>query len=302
MKLSGLSDDSLRKDTAAALTDARNKKLSDLRAEYADRLLAGAWYSLALGSEPLLTGDRRYDDLKAVFSSEDRVIGGPFSMIRLTDGRVESLAALAVLFTLSRDFTDLKAWKVACNGGKAEILFVEHDDKFCFNDMNRDFYNRGMTGKCQAPALFSEKLGHLYWLSMRSGSNQVWRYDLRNGSCKQMTDGKFQVCQLIDLDTKGRKLYLTIAGKEGNTNPDHRYFYELELATGGILRSFMTIPCDMYFTMDRKLRRVLEASLLICRIPDEKIQEALEFVSWFDWPTIARNTIQSTWDYLEKQL
>lgn len=78
-------------------------------------------------------------------------------------------------------------------------------------------------------------------------------------------------------------------------------FYELELATGGILRSFMTIPCDMYFTMDRKLRRVLEASLLICRVPDEKIQEALEFVSRFDWPTIARNTIQSTWDYLEKQ-
>lgn len=139
---------------------------------------------------------------------------------------------LAILFTLSRDFTDLKAWKVACNGGKAEILFVEHEDKFHFNDMNRDFYNRGMTGKCQAPALFSEKLGHLYWLSMRSGSNQVWRYDLRNGSSKQMTDGKFQVCQLIDLDTKNRKLYLTIAGKEGNTNPDHRYFYELELQKG----------------------------------------------------------------------
>lgn len=139
---------------------------------------------------------------------------------------------LALVCTLSRDFTDLKAWKVPADSGKAEILFVEHDDKFICGDVNREFYNRGMTGKCQAPALFSEKLGHLYWLSMRSGDNQVWRYDLRNGSCKKMTDGKFQVCQLIDLDTKGRKLYLTIAGKEGNTNPDHRYFYELELQKG----------------------------------------------------------------------
>ena len=104
MKLSGLSDDSLRKDTAAAMTDARNKKLSDLRAEYADRLLAGAWYSLALGSEPLLTGDRRYDDLKAVFSSEDRVIGGPFSMIRLTDGRVELLGENRVKLTVSESY------------------------------------------------------------------------------------------------------------------------------------------------------------------------------------------------------
>lgn len=79
-------------------------------------------------------------------------------------------------------------------------------------------------------------------------------------------------------------------------------FFELELAAGGILRSFMTIPCDMYFTMDRKLRRVLESTLLICRVPDEKIQEALAFVSQFDWPTIAQNTIQTTWDYLEHKI
>ena len=121
--LSGLSDDSLRKDTAAAMTDARNKKLSDLRAEYADRLLAGAWYSLALGSEPLLTGDRRYDDLKAVFSSEDRVIGGPFSMIRLTDGRVELLGDTLGAVDIADRITDARDAALGLNHG-----LVLHDD------------------------------------------------------------------------------------------------------------------------------------------------------------------------------
>ena len=121
--LSGLSDDSLRKDTAAALTDARNKKLFDLRAKYADRLLAGVWYSLALGSEPLLTGDKRYDDLKAVFSSEDRVIGGPFSMIRLTEGRVELLGDTLGALDAADRITDARDAALGLNHG-----LVLHDD------------------------------------------------------------------------------------------------------------------------------------------------------------------------------
>lgn len=79
-------------------------------------------------------------------------------------------------------------------------------------------------------------------------------------------------------------------------------FFELELASGGILRSFMAIPCDLYFTMERKVRRVLESVLLLCRVPDEKIQEALDFVSQFDWSTIVQNTIHSTRAYLESQI
>jgi len=30
-------------------------------------------------------------------------------------------------------------------------------------------------------------------------------------------------------------------------------FYEFEIATGGVMRGFMTVPCDLYFTMERKV-------------------------------------------------
>ena len=70
-------------------------------------------------------------------------------------------------------------------------------------------------------------------------------------------------------------------------------FYELEIASGGIMRGFMTIPCDMYFTMERKIARFLETTFLIYRVSDKKIKEAIEFVSQFDFKKIADDVIKS---------
>lgn len=61
---------------------------------------------------------------------------------------------------------------------------------------------------------------------------------------------------------------------------------KLEIATGGIMRSFMARPCDMYFT--RKVRRFLETTFRVFQTPDEKIQEAIAFVQQFAFADIAR--------------
>ncbi len=68
-------------------------------------------------------------------------------------------------------------------------------------------------------------------------------------------------------------------------------FYEFEIATGGVMRGFMTVPCDLYFTMERKVRRFIECVFRIFQVPAEKIEEAIAFVSRFDYPTLAKNTI-----------
>lgn len=79
-------------------------------------------------------------------------------------------------------------------------------------------------------------------------------------------------------------------------------FYELEIASGGIMRGFMTIPCDMYFTMDRKVARFLETTFLVYRVPDEKIAEAVEFVSRFDFGAMAQNVISRMLAGLEEKM
>lgn len=99
----------------------------------------------------------------------------------------------------------------------------------------------------------------------------------------------------------------TITGKLESIFKEHlphletKDFYELEIASGGIMRSFMTVPCDMYFTMERKVRRFLETTFLVYRVSDEKINEAIEFVSQFDYETMAKNVINNMPAYLESK-
>ncbi len=79
--------------------------------------------------------------------------------------------------------------------------------------------------------------------------------------------------------------------KEHLPNLKTQDFYKLEIASGGIMRGFMTIPCDMWFTMEQKVASFLETTFLVYRVPDEKIAEAIAFVKRFDFVTLAEQTI-----------
>ncbi|MBQ2999293.1 MAG: TetR/AcrR family transcriptional regulator [Clostridia bacterium] len=78
-------------------------------------------------------------------------------------------------------------------------------------------------------------------------------------------------------------------------------FYEKELASAGIMRNYMTRPCGIYFTMDRKVKAFLENTFLLYEIPREKIEEAIQFVSQFDFETLAQQVIDNMLSYLESK-
>ena len=46
-------------------------------------------------------------------------------------------------------------------------------------------------------------------------------------------------------------------------------FYELEIASASVTRGFMARPCDLYFTMERKMRRYLSCCFRIYKVPEE---------------------------------
>lgn len=77
-------------------------------------------------------------------------------------------------------------------------------------------------------------------------------------------------------------------------------FYEREIASAGVMRNYMSVPCDMYFTMNRKVKGFIESTLLLYRVPDEKIQEAIQFVSQFDYEALAKQVIDGMLAALEK--
>lgn len=78
-------------------------------------------------------------------------------------------------------------------------------------------------------------------------------------------------------------------------------FYEREISSAGIMRNHMSVPCDMYFTMDRKIHSFLESTFLLYRVPDEKIEEAIEFVKRFDWKTESQKVIDNMLSYLKSK-
>lgn len=89
--------------------------------------------------------------------------------------------------------------------------------------------------------------------------------------------------------------------KEHLPHLDSKDFYELELASGGIMRSFLTVPCDRYFTMERKVKRFLETTFLVYEVPKEKIKQAIDFVSGFDWEKQAQIVIDNMLAFLESK-
>ena len=94
---------------------------------------------------------------------------------------------------------------------------------------------------------------------------------------------------------------LEVIFKEQLPELETKDFFKLEIASGGIMRGFMTIPCDMWFTMDQKVASFLEITFKIYDVPKKKIEEAIQFVQQFDYPTLVQKTIHSMLERLESQ-
>ena len=76
-------------------------------------------------------------------------------------------------------------------------------------------------------------------------------------------------------------------------------FYELEIASMGIMRAYISVPCDMYFTLEAKRERLVTTMLKIYDISNEKIKQVLEFIEKIDFEAVAKKAVESVFDELE---
>ena len=80
---------------------------------------------------------------------------------------------------------------------------------------------------------------------------------------------------------------------------DPALFYQLEIASGGIMRGYIGVPCSPDFTIEQKTERFLDAALRVYRVPEDRIREAIGFVKQFELGSVARHTIDSMMRALE---
>ena len=73
-------------------------------------------------------------------------------------------------------------------------------------------------------------------------------------------------------------------------------YYELEIATMGIMRAYMSVPCDMYFTIEAKVDRLLSIMLKIYDVEKQKIDEVKEFIKKIDFESVSKNTVDAVFE------
>lgn len=71
-------------------------------------------------------------------------------------------------------------------------------------------------------------------------------------------------------------------------------FYELEIASASVTRGFMAHPCDLYFTMERKLRCYYACRFRLYRVPEADYLPVIEAVLQRDLKSEAQRFMAAT--------
>lgn len=71
-------------------------------------------------------------------------------------------------------------------------------------------------------------------------------------------------------------------------------FYELEIASASMTRGFMAKPCDLYFTIERKLRRYLLSCFKLYEVPTETALAVVDRVAAMELQGLASQIIEQT--------
>ena len=77
-------------------------------------------------------------------------------------------------------------------------------------------------------------------------------------------------------------------------NAQPKDFFEMEIASASIMRGFMSVPCDLYFTMEAKITRFLDCALKLYDVPAEKRAAVTAAVFRLDLHAMAADMIQKT--------
>lgn len=77
-------------------------------------------------------------------------------------------------------------------------------------------------------------------------------------------------------------------------------FYEIEIASASMIRGYMAVPCDMYFTIEAKITRFLDCALKLYNTEEAERKRIIEATLAMDLRSIAEDIVNSTIKKVEK--
>lgn len=76
-------------------------------------------------------------------------------------------------------------------------------------------------------------------------------------------------------------------------------FYEAEVGTSGMMRSFMLKPCDKYFTLNKKIERFLSMSFNIYHVNKDEQEKIISYITSLDLVSISNKVLKKLFAMLE---
>jgi AcrR family transcriptional regulator len=76
-------------------------------------------------------------------------------------------------------------------------------------------------------------------------------------------------------------------------------FYEMEIGSAGIMRNYMAKECDVYFPLERKIERFLEASMRVYKVPEGQQKQVFDFIAGLDVEALATDVMNKLFTMLE---
>lgn len=220
-------------------------------------------------------------------------------------GENHDLLKKRILFAAAQSFlengyaaTTVKkiAAKAKTNTGSLQNLFKSKEDILCgiVNFVLEEQFNATtmfLDGKTDDKILFyaAETTLQLYMAESNENIREIYAaaYSLP------------KTMEIIQDTITGKLEYIF---KEHLPELETKDFFKLEIASGGIMRSFMTLPCNIWFRMNDKVESFLTSTFRVYQVPEEKIKQAIEFVSQFDYPKLAEETVGSMLTFLESKI
>lgn len=78
-------------------------------------------------------------------------------------------------------------------------------------------------------------------------------------------------------------------------------FYENEIGSSGIMRAYMSKPCDHYLTLKHKIDKFLQMTLKAYNVPEDVRKEVIDTVLAMDLEEIAKNVLNKLFSALEME-
>lgn len=79
-------------------------------------------------------------------------------------------------------------------------------------------------------------------------------------------------------------------------------FYEKEIAVAGIMRGFLSVPCDRYFTLRKKMKAFIRNSLFVLEVDKVKIEEVVNEVLKIDFENITLNLEEKLITFIDEKI